>query len=193
MRKTEDVGQIVKDFPVICVTGKMAAGKNYISSQLEKEGWNSIDADLLVHKAIEQSKDVIFETFQSYQQECNVSIKNPDGSINRRNLGVILFKYPELMKKQEDIVYPVITKMVEDFIETHNKTIINATVLFKTPALLNKCSAIIFVDANIIKRFIRARKRDNLPVKQILKRFYTQRNLLKDYKTSGKPIHIIKN
>ena len=30
----------------ICVTGKMASGKNFVCSELEKMGWTSVDADL---------------------------------------------------------------------------------------------------------------------------------------------------
>ena len=48
---------------VIAVTGPMAAGKNYICSQMQKEGWAAIDADLLVHDAIELVKDKILKTF----------------------------------------------------------------------------------------------------------------------------------
>ena len=42
---------------VIAVVGPMAAGKNFICSQMQKEGWASVDADLLVHDAIELVKD----------------------------------------------------------------------------------------------------------------------------------------
>lgn len=178
---------------VICVTGKMASGKNYICSQMEKEGWSSVDADLLVHKAIEQKTELILETFSKEAAAMNLKIQNEDGSVNRRELGKLLFAKPELLAKQESIVYPAITQMVKDFIQTHEKTIINATVLFKTPELLNMCEYVLFVKAGLIKRLIRARKRDHLPYKQIFKRFYAQRNLLKDYKKSGTSIRIVRN
>lgn len=181
------------DCKLLCVTGKMASGKNYICSQLEKEGWSSIDADILVHKAIELAKDKILETFTSYAQKQNINIKNTDGTINRRALGQLLFSVPELMKIQESIVYPIITEMIEEFIKEHDKTIINATVLYKTPKLLHKCNKIYYVKASTIKRLIRARKRDNMSYKEILKRFYSQRKLLSNYKNAGIPIEIIKN
>ena len=43
------------------------------------------------------------------------------------------------------------------------------------------------------KRLIRAKKRDKLPLMQILRRFYSQRNLLKEYKKFSLPITILKN
>lgn len=190
---TEQLGKLVADYSVICVTGQMAAGKNYICSQLEKLGWASVDADILVHQAIEIARDRILDKFEPYAKEKKIKLNKGDGSIDRRALGELLFSMPGLLKIQESIVYPIITKMLEDFIYEHPKTIINATVLYKTPDLLNRCGAIVFVTAPLLTRIKRAKKRDNLPLKQILKRFYSQRNLLKNYKKSNKPFFIIKN
>ena len=97
------------------------------------------------------------------------------------------------MKIQESRVYPIITKLIENFIDGHDKTIINATVLYKTPEILSRCEKILFVTAPFFTRLRRARRRDNLPLKQILKRFHAQRNLLKEYQKSGIPVEIINN
>lgn len=178
---------------VICVTGQMAAGKNYICSQMEKEGWSSIDADILVHQAIKIAKDQIIEAFLPTAESAGLKIISEDGQINRRQLGQLLFANPDLLKKQESIVYPIIEKQIDDFINHHEKTIINATVLYKTPALLYRCDYILFVTAPFFTRLKRARKRDKLPYKQIIRRFMAQSNLLKEYKKSGKEIKIIRN
>ena len=121
---------------IIAVTGPMASGKNYICSQMEAQGWCSIDADILVHKAIELEKDKILEKFTPYAQEQNLTLTNDDGTINRRSLGQLLFSCPKLLQVQESIVYPVIIRQIQDFIKQNEKTIINATVLYKTPQLL---------------------------------------------------------
>lgn len=178
---------------IIAVTGPMAAGKNYICKKLENEGWSAIDADLLVHEAIELAKDRILETFGPLAKEENLQIQNEDGSINRKALGSLLFSNPELLRTQESIVYPIITSKIEEFISTHEKTIINATVLYKTPDLLARCEKIIFVTAPFFIRLRRARCRDHLPLKQIFRRFHAQRNLLNEYRKTGLPIEIINN
>ena len=46
---------------ILAVTGSMAAGKNYVSSLLEKKGFLAIDADKCVHQAIEEAKNQILE------------------------------------------------------------------------------------------------------------------------------------
>ncbi len=188
-----DKGPQTSEKQVIAIVGPMAAGKNYICSQKEQEGWSSIDADILVHNAIELVKDKILQTFIPYAEQQNIRLTNSDGSIDRRALGKLLFSFPDLLKVQESMVYPIIIQQINEFISTHEKTIINATVLFKTPELLNQCQKIIFVTAPFFTRLCRARKRDHLSFHQILRRFHTQRNLLKEYKSSGIPIEIIYN
>ena len=177
----------------IAVTGPMAAGKNYICSQMEKEGWASIDADLLVHDAIELVKDRILNTFIPYAEQQNLKLKKEDGSIDRRALGQLLFSFPDLLKVQESMVYPIITKWINDFIAEHDKTIINATVLYKTPDILARCSKVIFVTAPFWTRLRRARHRDHLPYRQIFRRFHAQRHLLQEYQKNGIEIEIINN
>lgn len=182
-----------KSRSVIAVVGPMAAGKNYICSKLKEEGWAAVDADILVHDAIELVKEKILETFIPYAESQNIKLTNPDGTINRKNLGRLLFSFPDLLKIQESIVYPIITKQIENFIDGHDKTIINATVLYKTPELLSRCEKILFVTAPFFTRFRRARRRDHLPLRQIFRRFHAQRNLLREYQKTGIPIEIIHN
>ena len=188
-----DKGPQTSEKQVIAIVGPMAAGKNFICSQMEKEGWSAIDADVLVHNAIDLVKDKILKTFIPYAEQQNIKLTKEDGSIDRRALGKLLFSFPELLEIQESIVYPIITQQIFEFINTHAKTIINATVLYKTPELLYHCDKIIFVTAPFLTRLRRARKRDHLSFHQILRRFYAQRNLLKEYKASGIPLEIIYN
>lgn len=189
----DDFLDLISNYKIICVTGKMAAGKNYICSQLEQHGWASVDADKLVHQAIEIARNKIIDTFEPYAKEKKIKLKKEDGSIDRRALGELLFSMPDLLEVQENIVYPIITVMVEQFIAEHPKTIINATVLYKTPDILKKCQAILFVDAPFSIRIKRAHQRDNLPYIQILKRFHNQKKLLLQYKKSNIPLFVLKN
>lgn len=182
---------------IIAVTGPMASGKNYICSQYEKDGWVSLDCDKVVHAAVSQCQNQIIETFGAEATRRGIELLNKDGSINRRALGAIVFSDPELLKKQENIVYPFVGKMVDQFISenTGRNIIINATVLYKTPDILNKCEKIVFVKSNLIKRLIRARKRDKMAFSKIIDRFRSQKGLLKKYEDvcGNIPIEIIRN
>ena len=179
---------------ILAVTGSMAAGKNYVSSLLEKKGFLAIDADKCVHQAIEEAKNQILEAFLPIAKEKNIQIQNPDGTINRKNLGSILFSDEKLLQKQESIVHPKVNEIFNRFIDENpeKNIVLNATVLYKTP-VINRCDAIIFVKAPIITRFFRAKRRDNLPSKEIFKRFASQFKIFAKYKFLKTDIYSIWN
>lgn len=181
---------------IICITGKMASGKNYICSQFEKEGWQSLDADIYVHKAIDMAQDKILDTFGPYAEKQNIKLKrDSDGKIDRQALGKLLFSMPSLLEIQESIVYAIITQEIKDYIETNKgkKIILNATLLYKTPELMNLCEHIIYVKAPFFTRLKRAHKRDNLNYIEIIKRLKKQTGLLHHYKKTGIKITVVDN
>ena len=179
---------------ILAVTGSMAAGKNYVSNLLEKKGFLAIDADKCVHQAIEEAKNQILEAFLPIAKEKNIQIQNPDGTINRKNLGSILFSDEKLLQKQESIVHPKVNEIFNRFIDENpeKNIVLNATVLYKTP-VIKRCDAIIFVKAPIITRFFRAKRRDNLPSREIFKRFASQFKIFAKYKFLKSDIYIIWN
>lgn len=175
---------------IICVTGPMAAGKNAATSILEEQGWFCIDADQTAHQAIENRKEDILKAFSPYAATLGVTLTTPDGSINRRALAPILFSDPALLARQESIVHPEVVRIITEVISTHPETgiVLNATVLHKTPDLMQLCDTILYIDAPVITRLRRARARDGHTIHHILKRFWAQRHLLRDYQTTGLPL-----
>ena len=197
MEKSENQNQDKKSQKnrlILAVTGSMAAGKNYVSNLLEKKGFLAIDADKCVHQAIEEAKNQILEAFLPIAKEKNIQIQNPDGTINRKNLGSILFSDEKLLEKQESIVHPKVNEIFNRFIDENpeKNIVLNATVLYKTP-VIKRCDAIIFVKAPIITRFFRAKRRDNLPSREIFKRFASQFKIFAKYKFLKSDIYIIWN
>ena len=184
---------------IICITGQMAAGKNFVCSQFEKEGFVSLDLDKTAHTAISLCTPQIISAFGGEAEKRGISLLNEDGSLNRRALGQIVFSSPALLAQQESIVYPKIIELTNQFIEENRgkSVILNATVLFKTPELLSKCEKIFFVKANFFKRLFRAKKRDKMPLRQILARFNSQKNLFAEYKNAAAkfniPVEIVRN
>lgn len=177
----------------------MAAGKNAVCRILEERGFIALDADRQVHGAIEKAAPEIIKTFSNEAKAQNITLTDENGRINRRELGRLLFTSKELLSKQESIVYPVIIEETKRFIQKQQELksdadiILNATVLYKTPELLNLCKYIIYVDAPKITRIVRALKRDRMPLRQILSRFATQKGLFSEYKKTGVPIIKITN
>lgn len=173
----------------------MAAGKNAAAKLLEKRGWLCIDADALVHEAIESEADKIIRTFSQDAQKRGIDIVRSDGSVDRRSLGKLVFSDASLLAKQEAIVYPAIEKYAMQKIDSHEaKNIaLNAAVLYKTPTLMRLCRAILYVEAPFLVRLLRAKKRDGDAVRAICKRFRAQRGLYRNYKQTGIPIVKVRN
>ena len=192
--------KLIPDSPeIICLCGQMAAGKNFaaqkLCSQTSDKKCVSIDLDKTVHLAIEKLTPQILQTFEKDAKKAKIELQNKDGSLNRRALGVLIFARPGLLKKQEDLVYPETVRLVKEFIaQNKDKTVfLNATVLYKTPQLLELCSKIYFVTSPFIKRLVRAKRRDKMPLTPILRRFKTQNKLLSEYKKTKLPLIFIKN
>ena len=212
---------------VVCVTGPMASGKNYICAILESVSGQtlpaassvaarasvsaarnvlsesrpslpfvSIDADKVVHEVLksESVKAKILATFGKAADEKGINLLNEDGSLNRRNLGELIFADKRLLSCQEAIVHPEVGKSIERFIGAHKNenVLINATVLYKTEAM-KLCDAVLYVTAPIATRFLRAKKRDGLKSAQIIARFWSQRKLFAKYKKATADIYKVNN
>lgn len=179
---------------IIALTGPMASGKNAASDILEQEGFCCIDADTLVHTAVENKKQEILRTFSKSAEDKNISLLNNDGTINRRNLGCLVFSSPELLAKQEGIIHPEVDRIINVFIDENpdKSIVINAAVLYKTP-VIRRCSFILFITAPLIVRFFRVLRRDSMPILQILKRFYAQKHIFAKYRSVNADMYIVRN
>lgn len=176
---------------VICVAGPIAAGKNFVCSILEERGFFCLDADLVIHQVIKEKEEEIFLQFKEEAAAAGLELKMSDGSLDRRALGELLFKNPNLLAKQESLVYPAFERRIQEMIDANQKAsqaqdaggfAINATLLYKTPALLRQCKKIIYVDAPLLVRVWRSHRRDKMPLAQILRRMKAQKGLEGQYK-----------
>jgi len=174
---------------ILCVTGPMAAGKNAAGDILAKKGFAGVDADELAHTAVENSKEKILSAFEPLAQKKNITLIITNGTLNRRALGKLIFSDQTLVARQESIVFPEINRLFDAFIEQHKQCdiAINATVLYKVP-LMAKVDAVLYIDAPALQRYLRARRRDKIPSKQIWQRFSQQRYLFAKYKNCNADI-----
>ena len=188
---------------VICVAGPIAAGKNFVCSILEERGFFCLDADQEIHKIIGDKQAEILSRFSQSATSRGINLRAADGSLDRRALGKLLFKDSALLAEQEKILYPEFVARAQKLIDANNNALqakeggatgieskpktarglaINAALLYKTPSLLRQCKKIIYVDAPLLVRAWRIRRRDCLPFAQIIRRIKSQKGLLQEYK-----------
>ncbi len=179
---------------IIGLCGPMASGKNLAASILQDMGFACIDADVAGHQALENCKNQVLQAFEQDAKLAGIPLVDGDGKIMRKNLGKIVFSSPEKLKKHEEIVHGEINRLMEDFLQQNSSShrVLNATVLYKVP-LIKKCNFIIFVTAPFLLRLYRARRRDKTKIKDLLKRFYAQKDLYAQYRSQNVDIYKVSN
>lgn len=93
---------------VIGLTGGIAAGKSTISQILAELGAVVIDADKVGHEAYRRGT----EAWQALVAHFGEGILAPDGEIDRRKLGAIVFADPAERRALQDIVWPRMKEMI---------------------------------------------------------------------------------
>ncbi|MDR0383225.1 MAG: dephospho-CoA kinase [Spirochaetaceae bacterium] len=151
------------------LTGLYCAGKNFAGEILERKGFAVLDADKLGHIALENRKEAVAERFGS-------GVLRANGHVDRRALGERVFGKPDELAALENIVHPEVNGLTLEWIASHGDRdrAINAALLHKSCAF-TMLDAIIFIKAPYIARMLRARKRDGLSLKEIMRRFGSQR------------------
>ncbi len=129
---------------VIGLTGNIATGKSVVRKMLEHLGAYGIDADRLAHRAIAKGApgyQPVIETFGRW-------IVGPDGEIDRRKLGRIVFSDPEALAQLEAIVHPLVEQAIHYLIRNapHKVVVIEAIKLLES-GLHKMCDAVWVVDA----------------------------------------------
>jgi dephospho-CoA kinase len=153
------------------VAGKYCAGKNAVISVLEERGFAVIDVDALGHHALVTACDQVVKAF-------GPRILGPDGQIDRRRLGSVVFGDSAKRERLESIVHPIMVSEVKRQVTDHagDAVAINAAILFQMD-LDRLCDFVLWVTAPLFLRVRRAMERDGLPVPQVLNRMAAQRRL----------------
>ncbi|MCC6138766.1 MAG: dephospho-CoA kinase, partial [Bdellovibrionaceae bacterium] len=93
----------------IGLTGGIACGKSAVTAHLRSKGLIVIDADELAHMALRPGES-------SYTQVVNFfgpGILNTDKTINRKNLGSIVFGDPDKLAFLEKAIHPWVQQQVQ--------------------------------------------------------------------------------
>jgi dephospho-CoA kinase len=180
---------VIKQGSLIGLTGLYCAGKNFAASILEKRGVPVFDVDKAGHEAIEAKKYEITTRFGG-------TVLDSDGRIDRKKLGANVFGKPEELRALEAIVHPETNRAANRWIKDHAGTtaVINAALLHKCDCF-DRLDTIIVIRAPFPVRLWRAKKRDHLPLSQLIRRFAAQRTFSAQYfrKNADSRVIILEN
>ncbi|WP_461247156.1 dephospho-CoA kinase [Treponema sp. R6D11] len=175
---------------LIGLTGTYCAGKNHVAALLEARGLPVLDVDKLGYKVLETEKEAIFAQFGG-------DLRAADGSLDRRLLGKKVFGNPEKLAALEAIVHPAANRLTVEWVAEREKLgdracVINAALLHRSPVFA-RLDRLILVTAPLLTRLIRAKRRDRLSWREILRRFASQKDFNSQYLSKKAEIYKVEN
>ena len=139
----------------IGLTGGIGTGKSLVTSFLQDQGANVINADLLGHEAYLPGT----VGFEQVVSEFGEDIVGADGHVDRQKLGPIVFSDPSNMDRLNAIMHPLIKDMIQtqlDDVEGKGQliAIVEAAVLIEAgwESLFDEVWVVIADEEEIISR-----------------------------------------
>ncbi len=147
----------------IGITGNIGSGKSIVEDILIKKGFKTLCADRISHDAFENNEIIKKQIYEIFKTN------------DRHEIGNIIFKDKKKKRELEDILHPVIKKIIEAEFKNSNedKIFVFVPLLFeaKYEDIFDK---IILVSANEKLRLQRIIKRNNYEKEHALNRIKSQ-------------------
>lgn len=102
---------------IIGLTGGIGAGKTEVSNYLSGLGYPIIDADVIAREVVEPGTIGLAQLTAYFGKE----ILLPDGALDRRHLGQIIFQNETERKVLNAITHPLIDRVVRQQLKEHGK------------------------------------------------------------------------
>jgi dephospho-CoA kinase len=157
------------------LTGGLASGKSFVGRALADLGCLLIKADDLGREVEEPGG----EAYNGIIKEFGSSIRNADGSLDRRRLAAEVFHDPERLKRLNALVHPPVRarerRLQEQFAEEHPHgiSVTEAAILVETGSYRNYDKLIVAI-CPPEQQVERAMARDHLTREEVLDRMRRQ-------------------
>jgi dephospho-CoA kinase len=137
---------------VVGLVGGVASGKTEVAGMLAEHGAEVIDADAEAHKALAEP-EVAGEIRAVWGEE----VFGPDGQVDRRALGRLVFEDAESLARLEGIVHPRVEEAIVRRIDAAGRLGGPRMVVIDAPLLLEAgldrlCDHLIYVEADDERR-----------------------------------------
>ena len=95
------------------LTGGLASGKSFVAGVFRQCGARVVEADKLGHQTLLPDG----EAYSGVVAEFGAGILQADGSIDRKALGAIVFRDPEMLARLNALVHPHVFRRQQEFFE----------------------------------------------------------------------------
>lgn len=159
---------------VIGLTGSIASGKSTVSSMLEEMKIPVIDADKVSREVVEPGEEAYLSVVKQFGED----ILLPDGNINRKKLGSVIFSNEEKRKILNGIVHPAVRKRMleqkEDYVQNGESIIVMDIPLLFESQLTHMVDKVIVVFVEEMVQLKRLMERDQSTKEEALQRIHSQ-------------------
>lgn len=160
---------------IVGLTGGVASGKSLVSEELERLGAIIIDADSIAREIASPGTDV----YGAIVREFGRGILAPDGSIDRRALGSIVFSDPGKLKRLNLITHPPIMRRIVEELEACGKKHPASVIVVDAPLLIEvglhrSMDKVIVVYTDEDKQLERLKKKSGLTEEEAKNRINAQ-------------------
>jgi dephospho-CoA kinase len=157
------------------LTGGLASGKSFVGRALADLGCYLIRADELGHQVLEPGG----EAYDAVLREFGTGILNPDGTLDRRRLGALVFQDPARLAKLNALVHPPVRARTRRLLEEyeaahpHGIAVVEAAILIETGSYRDYARLILAICGKE-QQIERAMARDSLTREEVLDRLSRQ-------------------
>lgn len=159
----------------IGLTGGIATGKSTVASMLLRKGAPLVDADVIAREVVEPGSPVLSRVAERFGSD----ILLPDGSLNRKKLGAIVFADPAQRKALESLLHPPIRALMKERMALLERQQPDKPVIVDVPLLYESgleamfdAVMVVYVPAALQRE--RLKQRDGLTEEQAVQRLAAQ-------------------
>jgi dephospho-CoA kinase len=122
----------VRRFLLVGLTGSIATGKSTVSDMFRALGCVVLDADVLAREVVEPGEPALAEIVHEFGRD----VLQPDGTLNRKKLGAVVFGDPARRKRLEQITHPAIRERFLRHIAALEARGFDGIVLWDAPVMI---------------------------------------------------------
>lgn len=159
---------------VLGLTGGIATGKSTAAAFFKRKGIPVIDADQVAHRLMQPGR----ASWQAIKDHFGVEFLQADQSINRQELGKLVFANPAQLQKLDHLLHPLINREmaaeVEKYRQQRAKMIVLDVPLLYESGEDKLCDQILVITLPEEEELRRLRKRNHLSKKEAQERLTSQ-------------------
>lgn len=119
-------------FLLVGLTGGIATGKSTVSEAFRQLGCVVIDADVLARDVVEPGEPALQDIVREFGRE----VLRPDGALDRKRLGAIVFGDPDKRGRLEAITHPRIRERFAGRVQELLDRDFDGIVIFDAPVMI---------------------------------------------------------